>query len=157
MILPDACVREANPAAVVTSAAYLLFYRRRSSKPLGGPGFERIVAAIENAGSDEEEEAPSREATPSPLGMAFGPLPPTPNDSFGGHGSVGNETLWGNSLPKGSDDGGAIQSLTEGVSLDEGLGDEQEMTDAVFVPVTAVPTVEPEDKVEEVRLGEGEG
>lgn len=156
ILLLDACVRGANPAAVVTSAAYLLFYRRRSSKPLGGPGFERIVAAVENAGSDEEEEAPSREATPSPLGPAFGPLPPTPNDSFGGFGPVGNGTLWGNSLPKGSDDS-AIQSLTEGVRLDEGLGDEQEMADAVFVPVPAAPTVEPEEKVEEVRLGEGEG
>ena len=109
---------------------------------------------MENAGSEGEEETPSREPTPSP--PVFGPLPPTPSNSFGGFGSVGNDTLWGNSLPKGSDDGVAIESLTEGVSLDEGLGGEQEMG-AVFVSVPVSRTAEPEGKVEEVRLGEGEG
>lgn len=34
-----------NPQGVVTPAAYLLFYRRRSTKPLGGPFLARITEA----------------------------------------------------------------------------------------------------------------
>ncbi|KAL8873157.1 MAG: hypothetical protein Q9174_001326 [Haloplaca sp. 1 TL-2023] len=44
---------------VVNSAAYLLFYRRRSDKPLGGPFFESIM----NGG---EESDPTSDATFSP-------------------------------------------------------------------------------------------
>ncbi|KAL8969770.1 MAG: hypothetical protein Q9183_001835, partial [Haloplaca sp. 2 TL-2023] len=51
--------RRHNPQAVVNSAAYLLFYRRRSDKPLGGPFFESIM----NGG---EESDPTSDATFSP-------------------------------------------------------------------------------------------
>ncbi|GAO13887.1 uncharacterized protein UV8b_03877 [Ustilaginoidea virens] len=43
-----------NPAAVVTNAAYLLFYRRRSSEPLGGPRFKEIMAKFDNEDSDHD-------------------------------------------------------------------------------------------------------
>lgn len=46
-----------DPASVVTSAAYLLFYRRRSSVPLGGPRFAEILDKYdrETGGPDHEK------------------------------------------------------------------------------------------------------
>lgn len=52
-----------NPQKVVTSAAYLLFYRRRSTIPLGGPFFERLLSGGETATSDSQPD--SRAASPS--------------------------------------------------------------------------------------------
>ncbi|KAF8423548.1 hypothetical protein EV426DRAFT_667350 [Tirmania nivea] len=43
-----------NPTAVVTNAAYLLFYRRRSNKPLGGPVFEKILGDSKTSSPEEE-------------------------------------------------------------------------------------------------------
>jgi ubiquitin carboxyl-terminal hydrolase 4/11 len=34
--------------------AYLLFYRRRSDSPLGGPRFKEIIEAFDNSGSDDD-------------------------------------------------------------------------------------------------------
>ncbi len=48
---------------VVTSAAYILFYRRRSASPLGGPFFERLLSGGETAASDSQPN--SRAASPS--------------------------------------------------------------------------------------------
>ena len=60
--------RRSNPQAVVTSAAYLLFYRRRSSKVLGGPFFEQKFPEINDATSTEDPFQPSsRTGSPSPL------------------------------------------------------------------------------------------
>jgi ubiquitin carboxyl-terminal hydrolase 4/11/15 len=42
---------------VISSAAYLLFYRRRSEKPLGGPRFEEIVASFDNPPATSEDES----------------------------------------------------------------------------------------------------
>ena len=50
-----------SPQHAVTNAAYLLFYRRRSDRPLGGPYFEKIIE--ESNGSDES--APSSRASSS--------------------------------------------------------------------------------------------
>ena len=58
-----------NPNSVVTSAAYLLFYRRRSPKPLGGPFFESILSTSDDQESDDQlshdhsrNESPSAQA-----------------------------------------------------------------------------------------------
>jgi len=40
---------------MVTPAAYLLFYRRRSSVPLGGPRFQSIMDKFDNASSGDDE------------------------------------------------------------------------------------------------------
>ncbi|KAI6785739.1 ubiquitin carboxyl-terminal hydrolase 4/11 [Emericellopsis cladophorae] len=48
-----------DPQTVVTNAAYLLFYRRRSSRPLGGPRFADIFDKFDNG--DEAEEDSSTE------------------------------------------------------------------------------------------------
>ncbi|MCJ1476654.1 CSN-associated deubiquitinating enzyme Ubp12 [Lambiella insularis] len=55
-----------NPNAIVTSAAYLLFYRRRSSKALGGPVFEQMGQPnTENTQGGSTSQPPSRAASPS--------------------------------------------------------------------------------------------
>ena len=46
-----------DPASAITNAAYLLFYRRRSSGPLGGSRFEQIFEKFEDSEADEENES----------------------------------------------------------------------------------------------------
>ncbi|KAL9017113.1 MAG: hypothetical protein Q9185_005573 [Variospora sp. 1 TL-2023] len=55
--------RKQNPQAVVSSAAYLLFYRRRSEHPLGGPFFESIMSGTEDSAADSQPT--SRNASPT--------------------------------------------------------------------------------------------
>lgn len=45
---------KASPSNIVDSTAYLLFYRRRSSEPLGGPLFREIVERFVEQSEDEE-------------------------------------------------------------------------------------------------------
>ncbi|KAF9772571.1 hypothetical protein IL306_009710, partial [Fusarium sp. DS 682] len=45
-----------DPSACITSAAYLLFYRRRSSTPLGGSRFGVISEKYKNSEENSEEE-----------------------------------------------------------------------------------------------------
>ncbi|MCJ1414649.1 CSN-associated deubiquitinating enzyme Ubp12 [Xylographa parallela] len=62
----DTIASRRNAKDVVTSAAYLLFYRRRSSRPLGGPIFEQIVHAANNPPPEEPlSQTPSRAGSPS--------------------------------------------------------------------------------------------
>jgi ubiquitin carboxyl-terminal hydrolase 4/11/15 len=58
---------------VVTPAAYLLFYRRRSDHPLGGPKLEEMLTAI-NAppAADSDSRPTSRDASPSGEGPRLG-------------------------------------------------------------------------------------
>ncbi|RMZ82217.1 hypothetical protein DV738_g1753, partial [Chaetothyriales sp. CBS 135597] len=56
----DASVSKRSPEAVVTPAAYLLFYRRRGSYPLGGPRLQRLLVE-----ADSEQQAESRETSPA--------------------------------------------------------------------------------------------
>ena len=51
-----------NVKAVVTPSAYLLFYRRRASQPLGGPFFEQLISAAQNPSSDSHD--PPRTESP---------------------------------------------------------------------------------------------
>ncbi|KAA6411401.1 MAG: ubiquitin C-terminal hydrolase [Lasallia pustulata] len=62
--------RRPNPQAVVTSAAYLLFYRRRSPQPLGGPFFEKIISAASSL--DSEPQPDSRATSPAGEGKRLG-------------------------------------------------------------------------------------
>ena len=47
---------------VVSPAAYLLFYRRRSEGPLGGPRVQEIVSKFDKPETSDEDEADSGEA-----------------------------------------------------------------------------------------------
>ncbi|KAI4601803.1 CSN-associated deubiquitinating enzyme Ubp12 [Pestalotiopsis sp. 9143b] len=51
----DSSVSRANPDKIVDTSAYLLFYRRRSDTPLGGPRFKEIIDALDNPGLDDDD------------------------------------------------------------------------------------------------------
>ena len=59
--------RKSNPSHVVTSAAYLLFYRRRSETPLGGSFFENLMNDASHSGEGQESQNDSRNQSPSAL------------------------------------------------------------------------------------------
>lgn len=100
-----------DPSSVISSAAYLLFYRRRSSEPLGGPLFKDIFEKFDNPTADDEESATEMGDDQS-------------EDNFGGTGHrLSHHTTTTTIRPLvGSDDGlpayGHIQQSVE----DEGLG-----------------------------------
>lgn len=56
----------------VTKAAYLLFYRRRSSTPLGPESLQKIVQKDIEAGSDEDSETENRSRSPAGNGSRLG-------------------------------------------------------------------------------------
>ncbi|KAI9768007.1 MAG: Ubiquitin carboxyl-terminal hydrolase 15 [Geoglossum simile] len=55
----DSSVSRKIPESAVTAAAYLLFYRRRSNRPLGGPLFEKVFYEQNEAESDSSSQAES--------------------------------------------------------------------------------------------------
>ncbi|KAI9734542.1 MAG: CSN-associated deubiquitinating enzyme Ubp12 [Cirrosporium novae-zelandiae] len=56
----DSMVSKKNdPHYVVSNAAYLLFYRRRSEKPLGGPFLEQVVNMVHDGHAAEQEAGPA--------------------------------------------------------------------------------------------------
>ncbi|KAL8795293.1 MAG: hypothetical protein Q9195_002162 [Heterodermia aff. obscurata] len=59
----DTIVHRTESQRVVTSAAYLLFYRRRSDKPLGGPFFERLLSS--DGDNSAESQGGSRATSPA--------------------------------------------------------------------------------------------
>jgi ubiquitin carboxyl-terminal hydrolase 4/11/15 len=61
-LLPDASVTKLKDTSrVVTSAAYLLFYRRRSDVPLGGPKFQEIFDRFNNQTGPDDNMSDSGE------------------------------------------------------------------------------------------------
>lgn len=48
--------KQKDLSRIVSSSAYLLFYRRRSDVPLGGPRFKQIVSDDDNAHDQSEDE-----------------------------------------------------------------------------------------------------
>ena len=61
---------KSDPASQFSSAAYILFYRRRSSKPLGGPRFEEMFTIEEPIDQGETGSSPSsRAGSPSGEGQ----------------------------------------------------------------------------------------
>ena len=61
---------KSDPASQFSSAAYILFYRRRSSKPLGGPRFEEMFTADDPLDQGETGSSPSsRTGSPSGEGQ----------------------------------------------------------------------------------------
>lgn len=59
---------QTRPESVVTTAAYLLFYRRRSNDPLGPPYLQKMVEEVHNADS----EPVSRSTSPAGDGHRLG-------------------------------------------------------------------------------------
>ena len=63
MIRVDTMVNQVEPRKVVTPAAYILFYRRRSDKPLGGPLFDQLLGS--HSDSLNGSSSGSRATSPS--------------------------------------------------------------------------------------------
>ena len=69
----DSAVYPKSAPSVVTPAAYLLFYRRRSNHPLGGPKLEELLTTTNVAPPADSESRPtSRDASPSGEGPRLG-------------------------------------------------------------------------------------
>ncbi|PYH49149.1 putative ubiquitin-specific protease UBP12 [Aspergillus saccharolyticus JOP 1030-1] len=64
--------RPLDPQSVVTPSAYLLFYRRRSERPLGGKVLEEITEASTRPGSEADSQSESRGPSPSGEGRRLG-------------------------------------------------------------------------------------
>ncbi|KAH2335112.1 hypothetical protein KXW30_003369 [Aspergillus fumigatus] len=64
--------RPIDPQSVVTPAAYLLFYRRRSDRPLGGKILEEITESSTRPASEDNSPAASRMQSPSGNGLRLG-------------------------------------------------------------------------------------
>ncbi|RAL13841.1 putative ubiquitin-specific protease UBP12 [Aspergillus homomorphus CBS 101889] len=64
--------RPLDPQSVVTPSAYLLFYRRRSERPLGGKVLGEITEASTRPGSDADSQSESRGQSPSGEGRRLG-------------------------------------------------------------------------------------
>jgi ubiquitin carboxyl-terminal hydrolase 4/11 len=46
-----------NPESMITSHAYLLFYRRRSDRALGGPKFDDILGRFGTPDEEDDDDA----------------------------------------------------------------------------------------------------
>ncbi|KAL4933316.1 putative ubiquitin-specific protease UBP12 [Aspergillus undulatus] len=64
--------RPIDPQNAVTSSAYLLFYRRRSDRPLGGKILEEITESSTRPGSESDSQGESRPPSPSGEGRRLG-------------------------------------------------------------------------------------
>lgn len=68
--------KRSNPNSVISSAAYLLFYRRRSAGPLGPPELQQVVNAWRNPDSETADDSDvgdhSRDVSPSGNGSRLG-------------------------------------------------------------------------------------
>lgn len=67
-----------DPSSVITTAAYLLFYKRRSSGPLGGERFRQILEKFDR---DSQSDASEEEAEATAAGDGRGWHPPMKHDS----------------------------------------------------------------------------
>lgn len=93
-----------DPSTVVTTAAYLLFYRRRSSGHLGGPRFAEILDKFNSSGDEGEaaesgEDAEDQDRQQPALSLDGDELPPYDGDTSGDtiQDSIENDS--GSSIP----------------------------------------------------------
>ena len=122
---------------MVSTAAYLLFYRRRSAGPLGPPELQDIVNNWRNPDSEavgaSEEDTASRNASPSGNGLRLGGSSRNGSSSAfavgtgAGAGALrgGGSALAGSHLQSGAAVGNrSDDSLLPGYDEDEGYGEE---------------------------------
>ena len=144
---PDASVsKQKDTSRVVTSAAYLLFYRRRSAEPLGGPKFQEIFERYNDQTAADEDmsdsgegrrlgQGSSRRGSPSALTGAGLTLPhgnrglarladdngsELPSYQVSGHGDGDDDTDMGAQLSWSNQ--GTLHNSIEGDGEDEGIG-----------------------------------
>ena len=127
-----------DPSRVVTSSAYLLFYRRRSDLPLGGPALQEIVS--EGYQADSESQPPSRSHSPSGEGRRLGDFSRNGSSSAltaagaahqAGDGGATTDTAKAQRQATRNGDSDALPGYSSGLkdgeqSLDGGFGDYDE-------------------------------
>ncbi|KAF2105941.1 hypothetical protein BDV96DRAFT_607854 [Lophiotrema nucula] len=134
-----------NPQNVVTSSAYLLFYRRRSSVPLGPPYLQEIDEKFLNPSSDDPEdsrddEATSRNPSPSGNGLRLGDSARNGSSSAGAAAAgVGALRGGGSALARENhpQNGAAVETQADEETddppaYDEGYGGGEDEDDANF-------------------------
>ncbi|KAL8682568.1 MAG: hypothetical protein Q9186_001421 [Xanthomendoza sp. 1 TL-2023] len=119
-----------NPQNVVSCAAYLLFYRRRSDHPLGGPFFEPTMSGAEESVADSQPT--SKTASPTGEGKRLDGSSRNGSSSAlrgvgaahqaggGGDGRMAMRTGVDDDLPGYSGNEGH-ESTLESMDLDEGI------------------------------------
>ncbi|KAF1972356.1 UCH-domain-containing protein [Bimuria novae-zelandiae CBS 107.79] len=131
--------KKSNPEQVVSPAAYLLFYRRRSAGPLGPPELQDIVNNWRNPDSEaagvSEGESDSRNVSPSGNGLRLGGSSHNGSSSAfgagtgavvgalrGGGSALGAGSLLRNGVAAGNLDKDSPPTYEE----DEGYGDDED-------------------------------
>ncbi|PNH37358.1 hypothetical protein VD0004_g9428 [Verticillium dahliae] len=123
----DTSVSAGKAESSVTKAAYLLFYRRRSTVPLGGPRFREICEKFDSGSEEEEDE---QDAADSGEGRRLGEgSSPTGSSRLGtGAGAIrlpAGRGLAHNTMSTRSDDGLPDYNSSERIQdsiEDEGIG-----------------------------------
>ncbi|CAZ84994.1 unnamed protein product [Tuber melanosporum] len=105
----DSSVKEVGEQKVITSAAYLLFYRRRSETTLGGPRLNWMLSEPTDSpgsASSSRNTSPTRAGEGGPSGDSSATVLPNGRSSGGGtsglstiYSTPGNSNLWGNEPP----------------------------------------------------------
>ncbi|KAK8048654.1 ubiquitin specific peptidase 11 [Apiospora phragmitis] len=105
----DSSVSRTSPDKIVESSAYLLFYRRRSELPLGGPRFKEIIDNLDHPAAGEEMdeagegqrlgEGSSPTGSPSAFQEQEAAAIPQRRLGTGGNGGLTNGTQSDDDLP----------------------------------------------------------
>ncbi|RPB02077.1 UCH-domain-containing protein [Choiromyces venosus 120613-1] len=105
----DSSVREVSEQKVITPAAYLLFYRRRSEDPLGGPNLRMLSESVNSPGSasSSRNTSPTRAGEDGPSDDFSATVFMNGRSSGGGASTLptlysdtpGNTILWGDEPP----------------------------------------------------------
>ncbi|KAF2456445.1 hypothetical protein BDY21DRAFT_287701 [Lineolata rhizophorae] len=122
----DSQVTPRNSSQLVTSAAYLLFYRRRSSIPLGPPYLRQMVQDYYNP-PEPSSESSSRASSPAGKGQRLdGSSPNGSSSTLAGAGAAHQRGGGGDSgtAPQNGSDEETLPeySFDEGIEMDEEVG-----------------------------------
>ena len=127
--MTDSFVSGTDPESAVSRSAYLLFYRRRSDKPLGSVRLQELVnkaAEASPASSSDREPAPSDSSTEET------------STSTSTSESIPGTSVLKDSGPGITINGGAV--LQQSAPIDEGLGDMEDDPDNPLPGVEEQPT-----------------
>ncbi|CUS12000.1 unnamed protein product [Tuber aestivum] len=112
----DSSVREVSEQKIITPAAYLLFYRRRSETTLGGPRLNRMLSESTNSSgsaSSSRSTSPTRAGEGGPSDDSSVTVLLNGRSSGGGtsglstiYSGAGNAKLWGDEPPPYSESTG---------------------------------------------------
>ncbi|KAI9795315.1 MAG: CSN-associated deubiquitinating enzyme Ubp12 [Piccolia ochrophora] len=163
----DTFVAKRNPQQAVISAAYLLFYRRRSEQPLGGPVFQRIL-------EEANHESSASDASESDSGMVDGQVRSGSSTTLSGkgadfaHGLSGEDKSENEQLYSSVEGGGAAAAAQklQAMDVDEGIEADNPVAPATpfhdepswsFRQVTAAPPASDDEDIMSNVTGKAAG